>query len=78
MKSTRRDKKLDSLLGKVVRVDFTDGSTITGVLGWVEAFQPPLYMKPFFYYIVPAHGNIVQFRKTYVKKVEVVRNELCS
>ena len=61
MKYTHESKELNALLGKKVKVTLFDDTTITGVLTRAE-------WKPGRYEV----ANYC-FRKTHVKKVEVVR-----
>ena len=73
MRINRHDEKLDSLLGKQVRIEFTDGDVRVGTLRWNERMQTPTMLQPQHYFLVPYSGNIVTFRKKHVKKVEEVR-----
>lgn len=62
MKYTHESEELNALLGKKVKVTLFDDTTITGVLTRAE-------WKPDHYEI----ANECSFRKTHVKKIEVVR-----
>ena len=61
MKYTHESKELNALLGKKVKVTLFDDTTITGILTRAEC-------KPDRYEIAN-----YSFRKTHVKKIEVVR-----
>ena len=61
MKYAHESKELNALLGKKVKVTLFDDTTITGVLTRAE-WKPDRYEVANYY-----------FRKTHVKKVEVVR-----
>lgn len=60
-KYTHESKELDTLLGKEVKVTLFDNTTITGVLTRAE-WKPDRYQVADY-----------SFRKTHVKKIEVVR-----
>ena len=66
-----RNSKLDKLLGKRVKVSFTDGDVITGTLKFYEASG--------FYKLtncLSKRGFIVNdtlFRKSHVKEIEVTK-----
>ncbi len=61
MKYTHESEELNALLGKKVKVTLWDDTTITGILTRAE-------WKPDRYEVVN-----YSFRKTHVKKIEVVR-----
>lgn len=61
MKYTHESKELNALLGKKVKVILFDDTTITGILTRAE-------WKPDGYEVAN-----YSFRKTHVKKIEVVR-----
>ena len=61
MKYTHESKELNALLGKKVKVTLFDDTTITGILTRSE-------WKPDHYEVAN-----YSFRKTHVKKIEVVR-----
>ena len=61
MKYTHESKELNALLGKKVKVTLFDDTTITGVLTRAE-WKPDRYQVQNW-----------TFRKTHVKKIEVVR-----
>lgn len=73
MKINRHDARLDSLLGKKVKIEFTDGDVRAGTLGWNERMESPSYMHPQMYFITTCTGMVVEFRKKHVKSVEEVR-----
>ena len=61
MKYTHEDEKLNSLLGKNVKIVMFDGRTYQGKLsrgGWDKSK-----------YSIPCNGGSLVFRKTHVKKV---------
>lgn len=60
-----RDKTLDSLIGTLVEITFTDNKVIKGVLGYTEQFSEQYsYNKPHCYTC-----GYYCFRKSHVKKV---------
>lgn len=61
MKYTHESEELNALLGKKVKVTLWDDTTITGILTRAE-WKPDRYEVANYY-----------FRKTHVKKIEVVR-----
>ena len=71
---TRTDDKLDSLLGEVVRITFTDGTEKIGVLEWDMALAPS--MLPSRMYSVYVFGSGYCFvRKSHVKKIREWREK---
>lgn len=60
-----RDKKLDSLIGTLVEITFTDNKVIKGVLGYTEPFSGQYSKTPTHYYTCGYYS----FRKSHVKKV---------
>lgn len=60
-KYTHESKELNALLGKKVKVTLFDDTTITGIL-------TPARWKPDRYQVAD-----YSFRKTHVKKIEVIR-----
>lgn len=61
MKYTHESEELNTLLGKKVKVTLFDNTTIRGVLTHAE-YRPDRYQVADYY-----------FRKTHVKKIEVVK-----
>ncbi|ADL36282.1 hypothetical protein bpr_II345 (plasmid) [Butyrivibrio proteoclasticus B316] len=70
----RRDLKLDSLIGKKVRVVLFDDSSYEGILGFSEEFSEKYgYKKPNYYYIDgTTDDNNICFRKTHVKQTKAI------
>ncbi len=64
---THRDKKLDSLLGKTVRVTLFNEKVVSGKLGYTTDMN---VMWPNCYYVELEFGKYV-FRKSHVKRIEV-------
>lgn len=63
----RRDAKLDSLLGKIVRITFENGQTKTGVLEWDMFYKG----KPSNSYSLYVFGyGYFFFKKTHVARVK--------
>lgn len=60
-KYTHESEELNALLGRKVRVTFFDDKTITGILTRAE-YRPDRYEVANY-----------SFRKTHVKKIEVIR-----
>lgn len=75
MKQNKRDKKLDSLLGKKVYICFYDGDYVIGILGWQDAYDPDTGIKPFCYYAKKANGSHLCFRKSHVKYVSEIERD---
>lgn len=71
---SKRDVKLDSLLGEIVRITFTDGTEKLGVLEWD---MPIGYLKtPSQMYSVFVFGSgYCFFRKSHVRKVRKWREK---
>ena len=60
-----RDKKLNSLIGKVVEVVLFDDKIIKGILGYTAEFSEKYkYRKPGYYTC-----GIYDFKKSHVKKI---------
>lgn len=59
-----RDKTLDSLIGALVEITFTDNKVIKGVLGYTEQFSGQYSYKKTHYYTCDNYS----FRKSHVKK----------
>lgn len=72
MKNSHRSELLDLFIGQEVRVTFFDDSWNEGILCWKEKFEPPLYLKPKYYYITDARGGYIAFRKSHVKSIEKI------
>lgn len=72
MKDIHRSEKLDAMIGKSVRVYFTDGSRGEGVLGYCEKLDMNHGRKPGEYFLQRQKGDII-FRKTNVKKIFIPR-----
>jgi hypothetical protein len=64
MKNCHRDKKLDSLIGKIVKITFIDGQEEVGELIWVEKITKETPYKPQMY-----HCGGWSFYKSHVKSV---------
>ena len=70
----KRDPKLDSLLGEIVRITFTDGTEKIGVLEWDMARG--LEKLPSQMYSVYVFGSgYCFFRKSHVKKIREWREK---
>lgn len=69
---THRDPKLDKLIDKRVKVTFNSGKNEEGILGWSDDFMLTL-IPPMRYFILLNDGNYCVFRKSLVKKVEVLK-----
>lgn len=70
----KRDPKLDSLLGEIVRITFTDGTEKIGVLEWDMARG--LDKLPSQMYSVYVFGSgYCFFRKSHVKKIREWREK---
>ena len=69
---THRDPKLDKLIDKRVKVTFNSGKDEEGILGWCDNFMLTL-IPPMRYFILLKDGNYCSFRKSQVKKVEVLK-----
>lgn len=72
MKNSHRSELLDLFIGQEVRVTFFDDSWNEGILCWKEKFEPPLYLKPKYYYITDARGGYIAFRKSHVKSIDKI------
>jgi len=68
MKDIHRSERLDALIGKTVRVYFTDGSRGEGILGYSERADIMQGLQAGEYFIRKPSGNTV-FRKSHVKKI---------
>ena len=69
MKDIHRSARLDALIGKMVRIYFTDGSRGEGILGysaWLDIMQG---LRAGEYFIRKPSGSITVFRKSHVKKI---------
>ena len=73
MKNSKRDKKLDSLLGKKVEIIFDNQNAVKGRLGWQNFCAPDMGRKAFSYYIKKADGTCFSFRKSHVIYAREVR-----
>lgn len=71
MKATHRSDKLDSLLGKRVRITFYDSTIATGYLLFNKICTEPLYLKRGCYYVLQRNGVYLGFRKSHIKRVEL-------
>lgn len=65
MKYSHESEELNALLGKKVKITLWDNKIVTGVLTRAE-WNPDKYCVS-----TPVYG--VNFRKTHIKKIEVVR-----
>ena len=72
MRRSRRDEKLDSLLGKIVRLTFTDGDEKIGVLEWD---MPSLGIPSRSYSLYVFGSDYLFFRKSHVKKIKEWREK---
>ena len=62
---TRRDKKLDAMLNRKVKITFRDGEITRGILTYMDDYKDKKgEFKPGYY----AVGNLM-FRKSHVKNV---------
>lgn len=68
MKDKHRSDKLDAMLGRNVRIYFTDGMRAEGVLGYCEKLDLMHGRLPGEYFLQRPQGDIL-FRKTHVKKI---------
>ena len=68
MKDIHRSARLDALIGKRVRIQFTDGSRGEGILGYSAWLDITQGLRAGEYFIRMPSGNIV-FRKSHVKKI---------
>ena len=75
MKINRRDKKLDSLIGKKVIIEFDDDDFVIGILGWQGAYDSNNGLKPFSYHVKKANGSHLCFKKSHVISVKEVNDE---
>lgn len=77
MKNSRRDAKLDSLLGKKVYIIWNDEDDDNdfdiGILNWQGEYNPKTGVKPFCYNILKANGSHLCFRKSHVKYIREVQ-----
>lgn len=66
----RRSEKLDKYLNKRVKITFIDGDIVTGVLEFGRSYWGlPLSSNE---YSITNGGTNIFFRKSHVKKVEVL------
>jgi hypothetical protein len=72
MRINRHDAKLDALLGRAVRIDFTDGDVREGVLGWQERTNLIRGVQSQYYYLMLSDGTYLSFRKAHVKDVSAI------
>lgn len=68
MKDIHRSARLDALIGKMVRIYFTDGSRGEGILGYSDRVDITQGLQAGEYFIRKPSGNTV-FRKSHVKKI---------
>lgn len=68
MKDIHRSDRLDALIGKMVRIYFTDGSRGEGILGYSDRLDIMQGLREGEYFIRKPSGNTV-FRKSHVKKI---------
>ncbi|MBR0189839.1 MAG: hypothetical protein IJQ23_05585 [Clostridia bacterium] len=61
---THEDERLNSLIGKDVKIVMFDSRTYRGKLGRCEWDKSK--------YSIPCNGGALAFRKTHVKKVEIL------